>query len=210
MQIKATVFLWKLFNNVNAKYFSSSIISSHPFEFPYSNCASMNLPKTRNLASKPITTRLVRFKSKEHEDTKPSKYVVEKSCDPSIFDRWKPKVPELNYCVYPKPQDTYKCRKYRKCIPGMKFQEKSKSDIEREARQCLNDVNPTIVKECYRIIGKQGQEPIPPPLLTRLVRRASKPDKQSERTATWYGAGVSTKQIDHEIPEGDWDSDRTL
>uniref|UniRef100_A0AAR5PPU6 Uncharacterized protein n=1 Tax=Dendroctonus ponderosae TaxID=77166 RepID=A0AAR5PPU6_DENPD len=165
------------------------------------------------LSSNPSLTRNLSFnifKKRpnccDKEPAKPTpKYTVQKTCEPSIFEIWKPKIPELNACNYPTIKTSMMMPyNHKTCTAGMNFREKTRCEIEAEARECQKMNHPKWIQKCPPASKIKISEPITP-------MKAS--------MVTCKGANGSQKKIakkslrdkcDPPVPEGDWNPDGHL
>ncbi|XP_050310366.1 uncharacterized protein LOC126746251 [Anthonomus grandis grandis] len=127
------------------------------------------------------------------QERRAQKYVIEKSCGPSIFETWRPKVPDLTPVNFPTIQKSMmKQFGPRTCHPGMKFNAKTRCDIAKEVVEKQKMLHPKWVRSC-------------PPIKDKTLLGPLIPNRDCVKQCE--GAKGCRKKCDPKVPEGDWDPD---
>lgn len=83
------------------------------------------------------------------------RYVIQKACGPSIFEAWKPKVPDLKTIKLADTRTNMMMPyKHKTCNAGMKLKEHSTCELKAMALECERINHPKWIRHCPPIPKK--------------------------------------------------------
>ncbi|KAF7288013.1 hypothetical protein GWI33_000070 [Rhynchophorus ferrugineus] len=161
----------------------------------------------RNISKKHFSSLFKGWGSKcENECPKPEnqKYVIQKSCEPSIFESWQPKIPQLK-CLDELKDEPSSHTLAGKCWPGMVTSKPSRCITDANAKACQKKNHPKWIAFCPPASKTIQKTPLPPLIDAKVSCKTSKGIMEKKKKPK-----AQRKVCQLKVPQTDWDHDGVL